>query len=223
MRLLRFITISILFCGCTSMLFSQQADYPFEKEIVAYRDQDRLAMPAPGGILFIGSSSIRMWNDLESRFADAPIIRRGVGGCRLAHFVEFYMDSIVYPYQAQKVFVYAGENDIASGESSAEEVAELFKQLYHQLNANNPDVQIFFMSIKPSNSRLKWLDEMTKANQLIEAFLGDKEHAEYIDMGTVLLDREGKPDDSLFREDKLHLNTAGYDRWEAIIRPYVER
>jgi len=214
--------VTVLIGCCVMSLPAQQEQYPFENEIMAYRAVDRKAMPAPGGTLFIGSSSIRLWEDLEQRFAKEPIIKRGVGGCQLAHFVDHYLDSIVFPYQARKIFVYAGENDIASGQHSAEQVAENFRKLYGALLEHNPKVKIYYLSIKPSSSRLQWQDSFAKANQLIERFLGDEEKGEFIDVGTVLIGTDGMPDDTLFREDRLHLNKQGYDCWEKVLRPYVE-
>ncbi|SFB83892.1 Lysophospholipase L1 [Parapedobacter composti] len=214
------IVLLLLGCQLPPLAAQQQERYPFENQVIVFRDIDRKAPPEPGGTLFIGSSSIRRWVDLERRFAGANIIRRGLGGCQLADVVEFYMDSVVYPYKANKVFVYAGENDIANGKSP-EEVAATFEQLYKLLLRANPDVRVYFLSIKPSNRRLKLTDSFVKANQLIERFLGDQENGEYIDMGTVLMGKDGKPDNGFFAEDRLHLNAAGYDLWEAIIRPYV--
>jgi hypothetical protein len=76
-------------------------------------------MPAKNGILFIGSSSIRKWTDLEQRFSEKPIIRRGVGGCTIEQLVDYYTPYIMYPYHPRKIFIYAGENDIAEGKSGA--------------------------------------------------------------------------------------------------------
>ena len=57
-----------------------QSGFPFDNEIRDFNHQDSLSFPKPNGILFIGSSSIRKWTDLEKRFSNSPIIRRGVGG-----------------------------------------------------------------------------------------------------------------------------------------------
>ena len=213
----RFVLLGLL-CAFALTAFTQER-YPFEKEIVAYRNRDRQQMPPSGGTLFVGSSSIRLWNDLEARFPNEPIIRRGVGGCQLAHIVTHYMDSIVYPYQANRVFVYAGENDIAAGRSAKEVVAD-FKKLWKLLRKQNPDVEIFYLSIKPSSSRLAHSETFAAANAAIKTFLARKKGGTYLDMASVLLDG-GKPDDRLFRDDRLHLNSRGYDRWQAVLKPYL--
>ena len=213
------VLIALLFCRALP-LFSQEEGYPFENEIIEFREQDRQAMPEPGGTLFIGSSSIRMWDDLEQRFPDVPIVKRGVGGCELSHFVTFYMDSIVYPYKAKQIFVYAGENDIVNGKS-AKEVTNSFKTLWKLLQKDNPHVSIYFLAIKPSNSRLQWTDAFMDANKRIAKFLRNKKQGAYIDVATIVLGTDGIPNDDLFLDDKLHLNSQGYDQWEEVLRPYI--
>ena len=65
------IKLIFLFCllAFTRQSFAQQ-DFPFANEIRAFKHQDSLSFPKPDGILFIGSSSIRKWTDLEQRFPD---------------------------------------------------------------------------------------------------------------------------------------------------------
>lgn len=208
-------------CVCTLPSFAQEEAYPFENEIKSFQQADKEAMPPKGSILFIGSSSIRLWDDLESRFHDLPIVKRGVGGCELADFVQHYMDKIVFPYDASKIVVYAGENDIANGKSS-QSVIERFEQLWNQIREQQGDVPIYFLAIKPSNSRIQLMPAMEEANKGIRAFLKNKKNGTYIDVASVVLNAAGQPDDALFKEDRLHLNDKGYDLWEAIIRPYLE-
>src|SRR5882757_10245836 len=112
---------------CIGSQLHAQTGFPFDNEIRDFRHQDSLKFPPKGGILFIGSSSIRKWTDLEQRFSDKPIIRRGVGGCTLEQLVDYYTPYILFPYQPKKIFVYAGENDIASDKSGAFVAAEFTK------------------------------------------------------------------------------------------------
>src|ERR1700712_4295861 len=106
-----------------------QRGFPFDNEIREFKHQDSLHFPKPNGILFIGSSSIRLWADLEQRFAGKPIIRRGVGGCELSQLVKYYTPYILFPYHPRKIFIYAGENDIAANKT-ADSVFANFKTLW---------------------------------------------------------------------------------------------
>src|SRR6185312_8264838 len=144
-----------------------QQGFPFANEIRDFKHQDSLNFPARNGILFIGSSSIRLWNDLEQRFAGKPIIKRGVGGCELWQIVDYYTPYILFPYQPRKIFIYAGENDIAGGKSSAF-VFDEFQKLFEMINKRLPDATVYFMSIKMSPSREKYFKEVAVANELIK-------------------------------------------------------
>lgn len=41
------------------------AELRWRSSLQAFAEQDRLARPLPGGVLFVGSSSIRLWDKLE--------------------------------------------------------------------------------------------------------------------------------------------------------------
>ena len=214
--------IFLLFVGVAIgvQVYAQQR-FPFDNEILAFKHQDSISFPQKNGILFIGSSSIRKWTDLEQRFAGKPIIRRGVGGCELWQVVDYYTPYILFPYQPRKIFIYAGENDIAAGKSGTF-VFEEFQKLWEMINRALPRATIYFMSVKPSPSRAKYFGEVAKANELIKSYLADKPNSAFIDVSSVLLkDHSAVPDSSLFQADYLHLNSKGYDRWQQVLEPFV--
>ena len=199
-----------------------QKGFPFDNEIRAFKHEDSLKFPPKNGILFIGSSSIRKWTDLEQRFSDKPIIRRGVGGSELWQLVDYYTPYILFPYHPSKIFIYSGENDIAGGKTG-KFVADEFQKLWVMIHQKQPGAQIYFMSIKPSPSRAKYFGEFTIANKLIKAYLADKTNSKFIDVSTVILKEDSSvPDSSLFGPDYLHLNSKGYDKWQKVLGPYVE-
>jgi hypothetical protein len=198
-----------------------QQGFPFANEIRAFKRQDSISFPPKNGIVFIGSSSIRLWNDLESRFPGKPIIKRGVGGSELWQLVDYYTPYILFPYQPAKIFIYAGENDIASGKS-ADFVADEFQKLWKMINAQLPAAKIYYLSVKPSPSRAKYYSEVAKANRLIKSYLLNKPKSTFIDVSTVVLKSgSSQPDSSLFKADYLHLNSKGYDKWQKAIEPYI--
>jgi hypothetical protein len=205
----------------TTHLFAQQG-FPFADEIRAFKKQDSLHFPPSNGILFIGSSSIRKWADLEERFPNKPIIRRGVGGCELEQLVDFYTSYILFPYHPKKIFIYAGDNDIASG-VPAEHVADEFTRLWMLIHYKLPEGQIYFMSIKRCAARAKYYDEVDRANELIMTYLKDKPNSQFIDLNTII-SKQGtqQPDSVLFEPDYIHLNKAGYDRWQKVLAPYID-
>ncbi|MCD8740467.1 GDSL-type esterase/lipase family protein [Mucilaginibacter roseus] len=214
--------VLLLFTTLFTINANAQKGFPFDAEVRQFKHQDSLQMPAPGGILFVGSSSIRLWDDLEKRFEGKPVIKRGLGGSELWQWVEYYTPYVLFPYQPKKVFIYAGENDIASGRT-AQNVAGSFEKLWTMIHDKLPNTEIYFLSIKPSPSRAKFLNEVILANNLIKAYADSKPKTKYIDVATPILNKKTmRPDSSLFKGDYLHLNSKGYDKWEKVLKKYVK-
>jgi len=99
----------------TKKLPMTRADVRWEPDIRRFEDQDRKKPPAQGGIVFVGSSTIRRW-DLAKSFPGLPAVNRGFGGSHMTDSLR-YVDRIVTPYHPRVVVVYAGDNDLASGKS----------------------------------------------------------------------------------------------------------
>jgi len=217
----RILLIALLGLILNSFTYAQQG-LPFANEVKEYQHQDSLHFPKPGGILFIGSSSIRRWTDIGQRFAGLPVINRGLGGSELWQWVSHYTPYVVLPYRPAKIFVYAGENDLAGGKSAAY-VAEQFTQLWQIIREKLPDAEIYFIGIKQSPSRAKYYNDVLQANKLIKNFIANKPKTQYIDMNIATL-KPGTtvPDSSLFLQDMLHLKSVGYDKWQAVLQPYVK-
>jgi hypothetical protein len=214
------LTLLLIAFTFSARIFAQSG-FPFANEIREFKHEDSLSFPKRDGILFIGSSSIRKWTDLQQRFPDKPIIRRGVGGCELSQLVKYYTPYILFPYHPRKIFIYAGENDIAAGET-ADSVFSNLKQLWAMLHTQLPHAKIYFMSIKASPVRAKYRGEVDKANKEIEGYLAGKPNTLFIDMNKSIFKKETTmPDSVLFEKDYLHLNSSGYDRWQKVLEPYV--
>jgi lysophospholipase L1-like esterase len=215
-----FIALLFAFSALFHFAKAQPRDsFPFADEIRTFKLKDSLNQPPKGGLVFIGSSSIRKWDDFEQRFPNPKLIRRGVGGSTLAELVDYYMPYILFPYAPSKIFIYEGENDIASGATSAQLMAN-YKKLVGMIRAKLPDAELYLLSIKYSPSRAKFSNSVRKTNQMLRAYIKGKKKVHYINVTDALLIADGKSDPSLFLSDMLHLNSKGYDRWDKVLRPY---
>ena len=179
----------------------------WESAIEAFSEQPS---PAAGGILFVGSSSIRRW-DLASSFPDRPVINRGFGGSHLAD-VTHYADRIVWPYCPCQIVIYAGDNDIAFG-LNADEVVSDFQALIARIRQSVPRADIFYVSIKPSLARWNHYPTMQRANAMIQQITANDSRLHFIDVATPMMDADGQVRPELFGEDGLHLNAEGYRIW----------
>ena len=211
------VIILVLFAAETVVA---QTGPAFWNEIVAYKKTDSAQPPQKNAILFVGSSSFRLWKDVSDYFPNYTIINRGVGGATLPDIIRYSYD-IILPYQPKQVVIYCGENDMASGEVKADEVLLRFKTLYGIIRQNLPQAHIHFVSMKPSPSRSNVFNEVKKGNDLIKAFLEKEKKAGFIDIWNPMLDATGKPKEELFIEDRLHMNASGYAIWKKAIQPYL--
>ena len=94
-------------------------DAPFRDEILRFAELDWTTPPPPCPVLFVGSSSIRMWRTLAEDMAPMPVVNRGFGGSAIGQS-NLYFDRIVAPYRPRAIVFYAGENDIDGDQSPAE-------------------------------------------------------------------------------------------------------
>lgn len=211
--------ISLFFC---TALLHAQAPGPdparFAAEIAAFSSWDQKNSSPEDAILFVGSSSIRLWAT-ASAFPEHTIINRGFGG---SHFsdLNFYYEQIVRPYDASMIVVYEGDNDIADGKSPERVLAD-FQKFAELVRANSNGTQILFISIKPSVNRWEHWSSMTAANRLIEDLAASNSDLVYVDLATPLLDERGQPRD-VYVEDQLHLNEYGYRLWNEALAPFLE-
>ena len=192
----------------------------WEKDIKAFEAADKTNPPPRNAILFVGSSSIRLWNTLREDFKEFPVINRGFGGSQMADSVEL-AERIVLPYQPRQIVVYAGDNDIAAGKSP-EQVCADFQAFVKKVHAVLPRTRIGYLAIKPSGSRWKLVEKMKAANQLIADFTKKDERLAFIDTFTPILGEDGQPKEELFKADKLHLNEKGYAVWVGVVRPFLK-
>jgi lysophospholipase L1-like esterase len=221
--LTKFITLIVLLCLLwTCQVRGQATDIetqPFVSEIIAFEKADKQSFPPKKAIVFTGSSSIRLWNDLQQRFPGKKVINRGFGGSGLTDLIR-YADRIVIPYRPRQIIIYSGENDIAAGKS-AEQVFEDFKKIADKIKKNLPSAKIAYISMKPSPSRISKIEEVKKGNALIRDYLASTKTGEYINVFDPMLNNNQEPRAELFVEDNLHMNMQGYDLWTKIIAPYL--
>lgn len=209
-------------CASSPLAFADEPPPPnkWEKAITDFEDLDRENPPPKGEIVFVGSSSIRLW-DTAKAFPDRKIINRGFGGSQIADSVHF-ADRIVVAYAPRLIVFYAGDNDIAAGKTAVQVAAD-FKAFVERIHAKLPDTRVAFIAIKPSPARWKFFETQQKANGLIAEFVSKDKQLVYIDVVKPMLGADGMPREELFRKDRLHLNDEGYAVWNEIVGTWITR
>ena len=207
-------------CSKSSLVCAQEKSpsAKYEKEIAAFEKKDKEAPPPQEGILFVGSSTIRLWK-LDKSFPELHAINRGFGGSQLADSV-YFAPRIVLKYRPRTVVLYAGDNDLA-GKKSPEQVFADFQTFAALIHKELPKTKLIFIAIKPSIKRWDIRDKGQKANALIEAYCKEDPRRLFVDLAPAILGKDGKPQADLFIKDGLHLNEKGYAAVSDILRPHL--
>ena len=192
----------------------------WNRDIAAFQAADRAQPPATGAVLFIGSSSIRMWSSLAADFPRVRTINRGFGGSEIDD-ATFFADRIVAPYHPRAIVMYAGDNDLQGGDSPAR-VRDDFAAFVRKARSVDPGVPIAFIAIKPSVARKALLPKIREANALVRAFAATQKSVTYLDVFTPMLDKDGQPQPRWFIADGLHMNRQGYALWIGVVTPWLD-
>lgn len=211
--------------GADSTARSAKAALPaayarWQSSMDAFAAADRDRQPQADGVLFVGSSTIRMWTDLRDDFRQVPVvINRGFGGSTMAD-CNYFVKNLVVQYRPRHVMVYAGDNDLAEGRTPAQ-VLESFQSFVAAVRTALPQTRISYISIKPSPLRAGLLPKTREANALLADYVRTLPHSDYIDIFTPMMQADGTPRGELFGADRLHMNDEGYDLWRSVISSYV--
>ena len=194
----------------------------WEDEIRAFEEEDRRAPPPAGGVLFIGSSSIRLWKTLATDFPGQSVTNRGFGGSQIREVTAF-VPRIVLPYRPRLIVFYCGSNDIASGARDTAGVLEDYRAFVRTVHDALPETRVLFVSIAPNPARWHLRAQFRQANALIGAYTKTDPRLGYVDVWIHMVNRAGRPRPELFVEDRLHMNTKGYAIWRRVIGPRLRQ
>ncbi|MCX7423669.1 MAG: GDSL-type esterase/lipase family protein [Planctomycetia bacterium] len=218
----RWLAAWLLLLNTTTRVHSADDGLKFvkwEKEIAAFEAADQKQPPPKGGIVFVGSSSIRLW-DVKKSFPGLPVINRGFGGSQIEDSTHF-AERIIFPYEPTAIVFYAGDNDIASGKT-AETVSSDFEKFLSKVRGKLSETQIYFVAIKPSPSRAKFMETQADANERIRKVCQRDRAAIFVDIVKPMLGPDEKPRPELFVKDQHHLNAEGYAVWSDELRPILQ-
>lgn len=215
-------TVWLLLAWC-AIAAAVEPDATFDrwnKDIAAIEQHDADQKVPVGTTVFVGSSSIRLWN-LKQSFPDHTLVNHGFGGSTIADSVHF-VEPLVLKLQPKTIVFYAGDNDVQNG-LSPQQVHTDFAAFVHAVQEKLPETRIIYIPIKPSPARWKLFDKQREANQLIQETIGkDSKHLVYLDVVTPMLGDDGQARPELFQNDMLHLNEAGYALWNKLLLPELK-
>ncbi len=217
-RTMKWFLLTVFIFGVAQL--SAQDPKRFQKEIEIIAAKENCFSPDQELLLFTGSSSVRMWKDVQSAFPGYHVINNGFGG---SHFsdLNYYYDKVIAPYKPDVLFIYEGDNDIASGKKPKSILKEA-KQLIGMIRQDLPEAKIVLISPKPSLARWELKEQYKKLNSLLEKYARQTNGVDFADVWEAMVDEEGNVYRDIFVDDNLHMNEKGYAIWEKVMVRHIE-
>ena len=219
---LSLLLLTLLGAGCGSVPPNSLATHnsaKYEKEIAGLEARDRAHPPQRDCIVFVGSSSIRLWTNLATAFPGLPVVNHGFGGSHLADSVNF-ADRIIIPLAPRQVVIYAGGNDINAGKSP-EVVYGDFVALVTKLRIALPQTRIAYISSAPNPQRWAQVEKVKRLNSLVQAYC-HFHGLTFINVFPLMLGPDGHPKPDIYVADGLHMNPKGYAIWREAVAPCLK-
>lgn len=213
---MRYFFLFFLFIGFQTI--AQDASR-FADEVEAIEKKyDTLWDSSKETIVFTGSSSVRIWRDLESRFPEHQIVNSGFGGSQASDLL-LHIDQLVLPFKPKKVFIYEGDNDI-SAEKKSKDIIGTIQKIIDRIRLENAKAKIVLIAAKPSIARWDLKRHYKKLNRKFKKLSKNDPLIDFADVWKPMLDKRNVKQD-IFIEDGLHMNTKGYELWYDVIKNYI--
>lgn len=191
----------------------------FQKDIKDFDQRDTIENVHTGSNLFVGSSSITYWKDIASYFPESYVINRGFGGSKFEDLLH-YADRVIMPYKPARIFIYEGDNDIASNVDT-ETIISQAKSLREKIADAFPSVMVVFIAAKPSVARWPMKDKYIAVNKALKEYAEQEKLTAFADVWTPMLDEKGVVLTDVFLKDNLHMKANGYEIWRKVLEPFV--
>lgn len=194
----------------------------YSSDMEGFRLKDNSVKDFNCDVLFVGSSSIRLWPELMYSMSPLKVVNRGYGGATMRDL--FFNYETVFSSYMPRTIVFYCDNDICGwkeGDLTVGEVFDLYRVFLNKVHKNYPKASIYFLSIKHSESRANLRDKQRALNILMQEFAKLTPFLTYLDVCSPLLDDKGNVRPELYQGDKLHLNKEGYSIWVKILKPIL--
>jgi len=200
----------------------QRATTQWEADIRRLEQRDREETHPDDAILFVGSSSIRLWDTIAEDMAPYRVIQRGYGGAKFSDLAVF-AERLIRPHRFRALVLFVA-NDVSgeADDATPEQVLAWFHHIVAVARAHQPDAPIFCIEITPTRSRWPLWPRTSAVNAALAAACAEEPRLHFIPTASAFLDARGEPRAELFVEDQLHLNRLGYQIWAGIISSHLD-
>tara|TARA_R110002050_G_scaffold100580_1_gene208091 strand:- start:20638 stop:21243 length:606 start_codon:yes stop_codon:yes gene_type:complete len=191
----------------------------FKNEVISINKKyDSIWNPSLETIVFTGSSSVRMWKNLQDVFPNHQIINSGFGGSEAIDLLG-YTHELILKFKPKKVFIYEGDNDLFAKKRPKDIISSL-AAIITQIKNQNETTKIILISPKPSIVRWNLKSKYKRFNRKLQRFCKKNNDLEFANVWNIMLDKK-KLKTELFIDDGLHMNDHGYQLWYSVIKNYM--
>jgi hypothetical protein len=191
----------------------------FENDIRLFEYRDAIHSCSDSAVLFLGSSSIRLWKTLPEDFPGEEVVPCGFGGSRTGDMLYYY-NRIIEPFPFGKIVYFCGINDI-NGSVPSDTIVGNVRTFLERTRNTLPGCQVLLLSNTVSVSKKYNYDRIMVLNSSYMELANEFERVTYVDVTTPLLDQEGRIKPELYSADSTHMNPAGYDVWTRVLKAYL--
>ena len=213
--------LSLLLVTAAASATPRQPSTDWSQAMAEFAAQDAAAPSPEDCVLFVGSSSIRLWTTLGTDFPGVPAVNRGFGGSQIVDLLVHF-DRVIAPHRPRLIVFYSGTNDIAAGKAPAEVIRD-FEEFRRQVFALRPGAKIAFLSLQYAPARWALRDKMAEVNAAVKHLCAADPRLEFVDTNPAMLGADAQPRLELYSADRLHMSPAGYAVWKALVAPVVNR
>jgi lysophospholipase L1-like esterase len=191
----------------------------FDDAISEFLKSD-LQTPYPkGGIVFVGSSSIRRLS-IPEVFPGLSALNRGFGGSQISD-VNHFIEETVLKHEPKLVVIYCGSNDLWA-RKPALQVIEDFNQFTAALFSRLPESRLIVLASRPSPRRESILETELAFNYLLGLEAQKDDRIIYISGSSDrYFNTKGEFHQELFADDQLHMSEKGYEIWAELLNPFL--
>ncbi|WP_181136051.1 GDSL-type esterase/lipase family protein [Rathayibacter sp. AY1D3] len=173
-------------------------------------------------IVLTGSSTIGRWTTSKEDLRPLETYNIGIGGTTVANHLA-WLDRMVAPFDPRAVIVYVGANDISGEEGSrtGAQTAGAVVEYLQRVEEVAPDAELFYVEIAETPARASVGAEVRAANTAVSAYAETDDRVTFVPTADALVTSDGSVDPSLFVDDGLHFDEAGYARFSEAVRAVV--
>lgn len=195
----------------------------YEEEIQKLEKLDATENYPEHSLLFVGSSSFRLWDTMHDDMKPWSCIKRGFGGSKFTD-IAYFSERLIKPHHYEALVLFSA-NDVTGKDNdrTPEQIGVAIQRIIDVSRSHQPSAPIFIIAVTPTESRWSVWPRIQASNAMLKDVAKRNSDVHYIDTVACYLNEEGLPRKEFFVDDKLHQNQLGYQTWSSLIKAELSK